>query len=91
MYETHIIPERAKDVSEEFSSAGLKRVNFLLSNGAHQELARLSKHCNQTMTGLIRLGLSLVRLAVEAGIRGERIVIVGPDGTIRREIVLPMT
>jgi hypothetical protein len=43
------------------------------------------------MTGLIRTGLSLARLAIEAEQRGERIVIVGNDGTPNRELILPMS
>ena len=77
--------------SPEPSPAGFKRVNFLLSPRAHQELVRLSRYCNQSMTGLIRTGLSLARLAIEAEQRGERIVIVGNDGTPNRELILPMS
>lgn len=71
-------------------ATGYKRINFLLSPSAHEDLFRLSKKCNQSMTGLIRIGLSLARLAVEANSRGERLAIVGPDGSPRREIVLPL-
>jgi hypothetical protein len=90
MYEMSTLVKQEKGTTEE-EVQGLKRVNFLLSHSAHEELLRLSRQCNQSMTGLIRLGLSLVRVAVEAGIRGERIMLAGPDGTVRREIVLPMS
>jgi hypothetical protein len=73
------------------SSPEMKRMSFLISAAAHRELIRLSRDFNETMTGLIRIGLALARIALEARRCGERIVVVGPDGTPRKELVLPLS
>lgn len=72
-------------------STEMKRMSFLISAGAHREMMQLSKSFNETMTSLIRIGLALVRIALEARRQGERIIVVGPDGTPRRELVIPVT
>ena len=41
------------------------------------------------MTELVRLGLGLARLAVEAEEKGHRLVVVNAEGQPLKEIVLP--
>ena len=43
------------------------------------------------MTELLRMGLGLARIAVEAKEHGERLVVVNAEGHPDREIVLPMS
>ena len=66
-----------------------KRVNFLLSERAHGELSALSRRTRRSMTELVRLGLGLARLAVEAEEKGHRLVVVNAEGQPLKEIVLP--
>ena len=66
-----------------------KRVNFVLSERAHSELYTLSKKTMRSMTELVRLGLALVKLALEAEEEGNKLVIVSADGKPLKEIVLP--
>jgi hypothetical protein len=70
-------------------SAEAKRVNFLLSERAYADLAALSKRTRRSMTELVRLGLGLAKLALEAEEKGNRLVITTADGNPLKELVLP--
>ena len=71
------------------SSTLVKRVNFVLSERAYSELQSLSKGMNRSMTELIRLGLGLVKIALDAANNGNRIVVTTSDGQPVKEIVIP--
>lgn len=66
-----------------------KRLNFNLSEKAYSDLVGLSKETRRSMTELIRLGIGLVKIAIEAERKGERLIIATAEGTATREIVLP--
>ena len=66
-----------------------RRLSLNLSEKAHSELLALSKETRRSMTEIVRLGIGLVKLAMEAERRGERLIITAPDGHPRKEIVLP--
>ena len=66
-----------------------KRVNFILSEKAHSDLTALSRETKRSMTELVRVGLGLVRLALEAERKGHRLVVTTSDGQPIKEIVLP--
>jgi hypothetical protein len=66
-----------------------RRVNFVLSERAHSDLVALSKATMRSMTELIRLGLGLVKLALEAERSGNKLVVTTADGHPIKEIVLP--
>ena len=66
-----------------------RRVNFVLSEKAHKDLVSLSKHSMRSMTELVRLGLGLVKLALEAQQNGNKLVVTTADGRPVKEIVLP--
>lgn len=66
-----------------------RRVNFVLSERAHSDLVNLSKTTKRSMTELVRLGLGLVKVALEAERSGQRLIITTPDGQPTKEIVLP--
>jgi hypothetical protein len=66
-----------------------KRVNFVLSEKAHSELVSLAKETRRSMTELVRLGLGLVRIAIEAGRDGNRLIVADSTGQPIKEIVLP--
>jgi hypothetical protein len=66
-----------------------RRVNFVLSEKAHTDLVGLSKHTMRSMTELVRLGLGLVKVALEAQQNGNKLVVTTADGQPLKEIVLP--
>jgi hypothetical protein len=66
-----------------------RRVNFVLSEKAHTDLVGLSKDSMRSMTELVRLGLGLVKLALEAQQNGNKLVVTTADGRPLKEIVLP--
>jgi len=66
-----------------------KRVNFVLSERAYKELVSLSKGTMRSMTELVRLGLGLVKIAIEAERHGHRLIVTTTEGDPVKEIVLP--
>jgi len=71
------------------SPAVVKRLNFILSEKAHSDLVALSRETRRSMTDLIRFGVGLVRIALEAEKRGNKLVVVNQDDRAVIEIVLP--
>jgi len=66
-----------------------KRVNFVLSERAHGELVTLANETQRSMTDLVRLGLGLVKIAIEADRNGHRLVVTTSEGQPVKELVLP--
>jgi hypothetical protein len=66
-----------------------KRVNFILSEKAYSELAAMSKRTGRSMTELVRLGLGLVKVALEAELEGRKLIVTTTEGNPLKEIVLP--
>lgn len=66
-----------------------KRLNFAISERARQELEEIARDHERTMTDVIRLGISLAKIALEASRRGDKILIARPDGEPIKELVLP--
>ena len=71
------------------TSTLVKRVNFVLSGKAHSDLAKLARDTNRSMTDVLRLGLGLAKLALEAERADHRLIVASADGQPLREIVLP--
>ena len=67
----------------------IKRLNFNVSPRAYAELSNLAKSTHRSMTEVIRLGVGLVKIALEATREGNRIVIVNSGGEPVKEIVIP--
>lgn len=67
----------------------VKRVNFLLSEKTYVDLVNLSKETMRSMTELVRLGLGLVKIVIEAQRHGQRLIVTTADGNVIKEIVLP--
>jgi hypothetical protein len=66
-----------------------KRVNFVISEKAYSDLVNLSKETMRSMTELVRLGLGLVKIALEAERKGHRLIVTTAEGEPVKEIVLP--
>jgi hypothetical protein len=69
-------------------SAG-KRVNFILSEKAYSDLAGLAESTHRSMTDVVRLGLGVVKIALDASRNGYRLVVTTAEGQPIKEIVLP--
>jgi hypothetical protein len=66
-----------------------KRLSFILSPKAYADLALLSEQTSRSMTEILRLGLGLAKIAIEARSNGELLVVAKPDGSAVKEILLP--
>ena len=66
-----------------------KRVNFILSEKSYLDLTTLAESNHRTMTDMVRLGLSLVKIAMEASKNGNCLVVTTAEGRPIKEIVLP--
>lgn len=66
-----------------------KRLNFIVSERAHADLTTLSESTHRSMTEIIRLGVGLAKIALEAERKGQKLVVANSDGEPIREIVIP--
>jgi len=66
-----------------------KKVNFNVSERAYNELLALSRQTKRSMTEIIRLGISLAKIAIDAEQNGHKLVVTTKDGTPIKELVLP--
>ena len=66
-----------------------KRVNFVLSERAHADLVNLARDTKRSMTEILRLGIGLARVALEAERKGQRLIITTAEGDPVKELVLP--
>jgi hypothetical protein len=66
-----------------------KKINFNISTRAHEELAELGRQTRRSMTEIIRLGISLAKIAIEAERNGHKLIVATADGTPVKELVLP--
>jgi hypothetical protein len=61
-----------------------RRFNFNLSKEAYDALHTLGREQQRSMTEIVRLALSLIRIALEEVQNGNKLVICRPDGTVLR-------
>jgi hypothetical protein len=73
----------------EVAMKNVRRLNLNLSGDVFDELARLAKKRKTSMTEVVRLALSLVRIAINEAGKGNKVVICDPAGKPLREVVLP--
>jgi hypothetical protein len=66
-----------------------KRVNFVLSARAYSDLQALSTAMSRSMTELVRLGIGLLKVVLEADQKGQKLAVINGDGEVVKEIVLP--
>ena len=71
------------------SQTETKRVNIILAERAHSDLTRMATRTRCSMTELVRLGLGLVKIALEAREQGQKLIVTTADGQPLKEIVLP--
>ncbi len=77
------------DAATEVSPA-VKRLNLNVTEQAYDDLSRLSRETNRSMTEIVRIGLGLVKLAFDEQSRQNRLVVTDANLKPLREIVLPL-
>jgi hypothetical protein len=83
------LEEKETDVASTAATfAHNKRLNFAISERARQELEAIARKHDRTMTDVIRLGISLAGITLDASSRGEK-VLIARDGEPIKELVLP--
>jgi hypothetical protein len=65
------------------------RINLKLSEAARADVDRLAVQTHSTITELVRLSLSLLRIAIEEIRKGNKLIITTADGQPLRELVIP--
>lgn len=66
-----------------------KKMNFNVSARAYEELAELARQTQRSMTEIIRLGISLAKIAIEAERSGQKLIVTTSEGKPLKELVLP--
>ena len=66
-----------------------KRINLVLGDQTYNGVMDLSRDTRRSLSELIRWGLALVRIAIEEGRTGNRLVVTKANGEPIREIVIP--
>lgn len=56
-------------------AAPSKRLNLILSERAYEDLATIAAENRRSMTEIVRVGLGLVRYALEAERNGHRLIV----------------
>lgn len=79
---------RRNDGGDNFNDAR-KEGEFCSLREDHSELVTLARETKRSMTDLVRLGLALVKIAIEAERNGNRLIVTTSDGRPVKELVLP--
>ena len=66
-----------------------KRVNLNLALKSYQDLERLARQTDRTMTDIVRFGLALVKLYLEETAKGRKLIIASETGKAISEIRFP--
>jgi hypothetical protein len=66
-----------------------RRLNLILSESARRDLDTIAAKTQRSLTEVVRLGLGLVRLAVDEAESGNRLVVMSKDGKTIKEVILP--
>lgn len=70
-------------------SSASRKINFNVSERAYSELQNIAKRWHKSMTEVVRLGVGLAKIALEAEEKGHRLVVTTAEGDPIKEIVLP--
>jgi hypothetical protein len=67
----------------------INRINLNLSASARADVDRLSEETGTTITELVRLALSLLKVVIEEKRKGNKLIITASDGTPQTQLVIP--
>jgi len=79
---------RAATDMEPKAATELRRLNINLPPPVYEILQDLATQTGRTMTDVVRTGLSLAKIALEAEKAKNKLAVVSQDGTILKDIVL---
>ena len=65
------------------------RLNINLSANARAEVSSLAEASSRSVTDLVRLGLSLLKVVYEETARGNKLIVTTSDGHPVKELVIP--
>jgi hypothetical protein len=65
------------------------RINLNLSPAARADVDRLAEQTHSSITELVRLSLSLLRIAIDEIRKGNKLIITTSEGQPLRELVIP--
>ncbi|MFY9621822.1 MAG: hypothetical protein WAM70_15380 [Pyrinomonadaceae bacterium] len=69
-------------------ATNVKRLNINLPLSAYETLQYLAKNSNRTMTDVMKIGLSLAKVAMETERAHDKLAVVSSEGKVLKEIVL---
>jgi hypothetical protein len=70
-------------------AAAKARLNVNLSERAREEVNGLSDDTGRSITDLVRIGLSLVKVVFEESRQGNKLIVTTADGKPLKELVIP--
>jgi hypothetical protein len=79
--------ERERGVS--LGPTAPKRLSLVLADAAYDELDRLACQRQTSMKEVVRLGIGLVKIAVQEAKNGNKLVVATTKGEVLKELVLP--
>ncbi|WP_180540704.1 hypothetical protein [Nevskia soli] len=65
------------------------RINLNLSASSREEVGQLAKLTGRSITELVILALSLLKLVIEERRKGNKLIITNADGTPQMQLVIP--
>ena len=66
-----------------------RRLNINLSPAARTEVTRLAEHSSRSITELVRLALSLLKVVMNETERGHKLIVTTEEGKPLKELVIP--
>lgn len=82
------VPEIQDVQKKSDESPNVKRLNINLAPKAFDEVQVLSRQTGRSMTELVRVGLSLIKIGLQANDRGLKLALVDENGRPVKEIVI---
>lgn len=70
-------------------TAAAARINLKLSHSARADVDRLAEQTHSSITDLVRLALSLLKIAIDEMRKGNKLIITTSEGQPLRELVIP--
>jgi hypothetical protein len=67
----------------------INRINLNLSAAARADIDKLATETGNSITELVRLALSLLKVVIEESRKGNKLIITSSDGTPQTQLVIP--
>jgi hypothetical protein len=80
---------RSDAPAEAPASAGPRRLNANVPAAMMDEMAEEKRRSGREITDLVKLGWSLTKIALREQRAGNALAVLGPDGRVLKEIVVP--